>query len=726
MPSFLHIIEGYNREVTTRGFVDRLMGRLHADDTWMEIDPVYSQIRADAHQVGAIKAGRAVLFKDVVFSHPELPKYLLDGCLHWIESLDPTPDRRLCRWLIQKYATAGIKRFEDIPRATESLLQHDRLKKSGFFKRNTTHQEFRKFADSFSFRTLGDLDTFLASLDPKDFMSRSAKRDEEEQRLIDSGQAEVLLDTDAVEIVIPKTKEASCYFGKNTKWCTAGSVYNQFDSYNKRGELYILLLKAKNKRFQFHYSDRQYMDEMDNPISRHDLEALPPEVWKVIDKSYVYVTLNPQTLLDFEEITPRTATFLVGYFTNKRADGEKRDNAFEYFRTRFGGMHLTPTSTVFDEFLESVLVGTRHTFGVFDVMEFPQFQNDLERNVVRLTDWAANRNLKGMIPSLASKFNLWDDFELMVKMLWRDFKTQTQLGQVAGGHAIFKKDKKSWTDLTLEQWETLLVHYPWLYRVCPIEDPTLAMKTISYLPTTYPASWKIAMSRMDTDTLLQFAEEDKMDGGRLNAVLEYYPHEISTDTFYALLSMTDAIKYEGMPEKYKNDTKYQITMLNVMADVEKRWDESIFMDRGVHPTDAAAVVAIALFGSPAWGSIIGTGYHGRKQHEGIDSERLIRILITALKRKGKDNYHVLKRTPGYASQIPDDDWPTIIDAEPIIVKAVEFVPRTGQQHILKNYPAYFKYLPNLDTDIARSILATSKSPSLRQQVLKFLEDKVEE
>lgn len=726
MPSFLHIVEGYNREVTTRGFVDRLMGRLHADDTWMEIDPVYSQIWADANQAGVVgQAGRAVLFKDAVFSHPELPKYLLDTCLHWIESLDPTPDRRLCRWLIQKYATAGIKRFEDIPRATESLLQHDRLKKSGFFRRNTTHQEFRKFADSFSFRTLGDLDTFLASLDAKDFMSRSAKRDEEEQRLIDSGQAEILLDTDAVEIVVPKSKEASCHFGKNTKWCTAGTVYNQFDSYNKRGELYVVLLKAKNKRFQFHYGDRQYMDEMDEPISNHDLETLPPEVWKVLDKSYVYITRDFHALLDFEEITPRTAEYLVASFTMKSNRGEAQGKVFDYFKNRFGGMHITATTTVFDEFLEASLTGARQSFAVFEAMEFPQFRNNLETNAVRLIDWAAQRNLKGMIPSLASKFDLWDNFELMEKLLKRDFKTQTQMGRLVGDH-VFKDGMKSWGDLSDKDWYTLIATYPWLYRVCPLDNPELAIMALERLPTTYPASWKVALSRLDTNQLLSFAEEDRMDGERLNAILENSPHEISTDVFYALLSKTEQIKYEGMPEKYKGDQRYQLVMLNVCADVHKRWDDAMFTARGVRPTDTVAVAAIVLFGLPAWKSVFaGVGY-GRGTKEPLDVDRLVLIFATALKRKGKDNFRVAEFSCGYLNLMEDEDWPPIIDAEPIVIKAAREVPRVAQEYVMKKYPAYFKYLPNLDPDIARSILATTKSPSLKQQVSKFLEDKVEE
>jgi hypothetical protein len=71
-------------------------------------------------------------------------------------------------------------------------------------------------------------------------------------------------------IIIPKTKEAACYYGSNTEWCTASKEnnykYNKFDSYNSKGNLYICINKQDNRKYQFHFEVCQFMDENDNPI----------------------------------------------------------------------------------------------------------------------------------------------------------------------------------------------------------------------------------------------------------------------------------------------------------------------------------------------------------------------------------------------------------------------------------------------------------------------------
>lgn len=48
-------------------------------------------------------------------------------------------------------------------------------------------------------------------------------------------------------------KKAAIYFGKNTRWCTAGTSYNYYDSY--KDNLYILIDKTESppRKYQFHF-----------------------------------------------------------------------------------------------------------------------------------------------------------------------------------------------------------------------------------------------------------------------------------------------------------------------------------------------------------------------------------------------------------------------------------------------------------------------------------------
>ena len=79
--------------------------------------------------------------------------------------------------------------------------------------------------------------------------------------------AEKFYEDDTWLVVIPHTQEASCYYGKNTQWCTAATEgYNMFNQYYKEGLLYININKTNNKKYQFHFESNSFMDETDEMI----------------------------------------------------------------------------------------------------------------------------------------------------------------------------------------------------------------------------------------------------------------------------------------------------------------------------------------------------------------------------------------------------------------------------------------------------------------------------
>jgi len=75
----------------------------------------------------------------------------------------------------------------------------------------------------------------------------------------------VLYDKNDYLVVIPKTEEASCFWGRNTEWCTASTKSkNYFDTYNPNGPL-IICIAPDNRKYQFH-KDSDPMDENDNSL----------------------------------------------------------------------------------------------------------------------------------------------------------------------------------------------------------------------------------------------------------------------------------------------------------------------------------------------------------------------------------------------------------------------------------------------------------------------------
>ena len=80
--------------------------------------------------------------------------------------------------------------------------------------------------------------------------------------------AELVYDGPNWEILIPRSREASCHYGANTRWCTAGSSNNYYDHYSKQGPLYIITNKKDpSDKYQFHFESNQFMDKEDRSVS---------------------------------------------------------------------------------------------------------------------------------------------------------------------------------------------------------------------------------------------------------------------------------------------------------------------------------------------------------------------------------------------------------------------------------------------------------------------------
>ena len=88
--------------------------------------------------------------------------------------------------------------------------------------------------------------------------------------------AEKVYEDDGWLIVVPHTKEASCYYGKGTQWCTAADKgNNMFDRYNDEGLLYINIDKNSGDKYQFHFESDSFMDATDTQIESPIVENIP-------------------------------------------------------------------------------------------------------------------------------------------------------------------------------------------------------------------------------------------------------------------------------------------------------------------------------------------------------------------------------------------------------------------------------------------------------------------
>jgi uncharacterized Ntn-hydrolase superfamily protein len=194
-------------------------------------------------------------------------KALGDKIIDFIAAGDPDPSKRNAQWLISVLLKGGMK-LEDIDGAKGVLVRFAQLKPRLPVKQRDINR----------FKTVGDLYQALLPYEnqPEVVSNKQLARTEDAEM---AAQSKIVLNNSEYKILIPLTQAAAIYFGKNTRWCTSatGST-NYFDSYNKKGPLYIILDKKNNNRWQFQFESNSFMDEMDRSISLPEFIAAHPGV----------------------------------------------------------------------------------------------------------------------------------------------------------------------------------------------------------------------------------------------------------------------------------------------------------------------------------------------------------------------------------------------------------------------------------------------------------------
>jgi hypothetical protein len=111
-------------------------------------------------------------------------------------------------------------------------------------------------------------------------------------------QVEKIYEDDTFVVVVPKTREASCKYGSNTKWCTAAKQDNRFDTYSAgKQKLYYIINKKKSSgsnysKIAIHFNNsgnKTYWDSADYNMNPREVDVLNyafPEMMDTIDKDY--------------------------------------------------------------------------------------------------------------------------------------------------------------------------------------------------------------------------------------------------------------------------------------------------------------------------------------------------------------------------------------------------------------------------------------------------------
>ena len=112
------------------------------------------------------------------------------------------------------------------------------------------------------------------------------------------GQAKKIYEKGNFVVIQPKTEQASCKYGSNTKWCVTSKGSGHFNRYTAgRQGLYFIINKAKstNKNYSkvaIHFDDSgemRYWDSQDAPMTQREIDVFEyafPDMIESIKKDY--------------------------------------------------------------------------------------------------------------------------------------------------------------------------------------------------------------------------------------------------------------------------------------------------------------------------------------------------------------------------------------------------------------------------------------------------------
>ena len=112
------------------------------------------------------------------------------------------------------------------------------------------------------------------------------------------GQAKKIYEKGDFVVIQPKTEEASCKYGSNTKWCVTSKGSGHFGRYTAgRQGLYFIINKSKStsknySKIAIHFDDEGYMrywDSQDSPLSQRESDIFEyafPEIIESIKDDY--------------------------------------------------------------------------------------------------------------------------------------------------------------------------------------------------------------------------------------------------------------------------------------------------------------------------------------------------------------------------------------------------------------------------------------------------------
>lgn len=162
------------------------------------------------------------------------------------------------KWVLKCYRNEGDSMLPKLGDLVEALRVFDRMRARGMLPAGLALEQCRSVDELISFcETVNKDEVFARTQKELDRDIKAAKND-----------IDVVYENDNWFVLIPKSMEASIYWGSGTKWCTATKTIenNRFEQYSESGPLYININKKTGAKYQFSFADSEWNDASNEVI----------------------------------------------------------------------------------------------------------------------------------------------------------------------------------------------------------------------------------------------------------------------------------------------------------------------------------------------------------------------------------------------------------------------------------------------------------------------------
>jgi hypothetical protein len=197
---------------------------------------------------------------------------------------------KYAKWLLKLYSNDNLN-LDDLNKIEKYLPIFDKLSKSD----KTTNKDIN------TYNSLDDVYNVINSyLDSNKTISKGdeIRKTKEKAKKIDINDNRFI-------VIQPLTKQASCYYGKGSQWCTSSNTSdNKFDEYISLGPLYIIMDKSKRNdvgdyaKYKIHFQKGEFKDDNNQEVNFKK----NPEIKEAIKKLIKVIKINPMDLVNYKSM----------------------------------------------------------------------------------------------------------------------------------------------------------------------------------------------------------------------------------------------------------------------------------------------------------------------------------------------------------------------------------------------------------------------------------------